>query len=394
MKNRSLYNELVKQIDHKNALLITGLRQVGKTTLMMSLFKQAQMPKIWFDFDNPLDQKYFENDDYNQIYQRLKIDTSAKDKRFLVCIDEIQNYPPVTRIIKYLIDHFQVKFILTGSSNFYLRNLFPESLSGRKFLYHLSPLSFKEYLYFNDVISHNEVIQFEPIETIKNINNYVQYKKREHLYDQYLEFGGFPEVVTTSDKDTKKLILKNIFASFFEKDLRILSDYKDIRELRDLILLLAPRSCSVLDVTKLASELGIDRIKVYHYLEFLQGIFFIKLLPRFSKSIDKSVAGGRKVFFADTGLLQLLGKIPDGQVFENAVVNQLAEYGSLSFYRYRNTSELDVIIDNKYGFEIKTTGTVSDVKHVGKLKEKIGLQECKVISKKYIDETYVYPHFL
>src|SRR5512145_8141 len=199
MKKRRLYIEMIRQMDHKNALLITGLRQVGKTTLMRALYNQAQMPKIWFDLDNPLDQKYFENDDFNQVYQRLKSDTSASDKRVLVCIDEIQNFPPITKMVKYLIDHYQVKFILTGSSNFYLQNLFPESLSGRKFHYQLNPLSFSEFLYFNDFITEDQVLQEYSIHDVLHNAGYIDYKKREILFDSYLEYGGFPEVVVTPD---------------------------------------------------------------------------------------------------------------------------------------------------------------------------------------------------
>lgn len=394
MKQRALYFELVRQMEHKNALLITGLRQVGKTTLMRKIYDQADRPKIWFDLDNPLDQKYFENDDYNQIFYRLKQDTSAGKDRLLVCIDEIQNYPPVTKVIKYLIDHHQVKFVLTGSSNFYLRNLFPESLSGRKFLYQLQPLSFREYLYFNDLITDEQLQMAPSVQGIIRSNDYIDYKNHEVHYENFLEYGGFPEVVTTSDHETKRLILKNIFASFFERDLRLLSDFKDIRELRDLILLLAARVGSVLDITKLSSELAVDRVKIYHYLEFLQGIFLIRLLPRFSKSVDKSVAGGRKVYFADTGILQMLCKVSEGMLLENAVINQLSAYGDLSFYRYRNTSEIDAILDGKYGFEIKTTGTASDQKHLDKLKEKIGLQHAYIISKRYVDGQFIFPGFL
>ena len=71
MKKRLLYYELVKYLNHKNALLITGMRQVGKTTLMRQVFAQLKEPKLWFDFDNPLDQKVFEDEDYKVIYKRL-----------------------------------------------------------------------------------------------------------------------------------------------------------------------------------------------------------------------------------------------------------------------------------------------------------------------------------
>ncbi len=278
-------------------------------------------------------------------------------------------------------DHFSVKFIVTGSSNFYLKNLFPESLSGRKFLYHLSPLTFYEYLYFHNKISLDELKKHNLRSALKPLDLF-KFKKFESDYEDYLVFGGFPEVVVTENVETKRLILKNIFASFFEKDLRIISDYKDIRELRDLILLLVPRVGSMLQVSKLASELGVSRVKVYEYLEFLQGTFFIHLLSRYSKSVDRSVAGGKKVYFSDTGILNIIGSINEAQLFENAVVNQLRDFGEVSFY-HRSTAEIDVILDRKIAFEVKITATPEDYRKLARLSKEIEINRYYLISKKF-----------
>lgn len=381
MKKRLLYYELVKYVNHKNALLITGMRQVGKTTLMRQIYKNINGSKLWFDFDNPLDQKIFEDEDYDVIYKRL-VDMGKKTGKLSVFIDEIQNFPEITRIIKYLIDHYNVKFYLTGSSNFYLKNLFPESLSGRKFLYKLPPLSFTEYLYFRDKLSLKE-IQNLTLEDAYEKNNIFIHKKRIAEYEDFLLYGGFPEVVITEDKNTKIMVLRNIFASFFEKDIKILSDYSDVRELRDMILLLVPRVGSMLDVTRLASELGVDRVKIYRFLEFLQGTFFIRLLPRFAKSIDRAIAGGKKVYFTDTGLLNMVGKVNEAQVFENAVINQLSNYGNVSFYNKRNTAEIDIVLDKTTAFEIKLTGTERDISKLSELSAGLEISQSFVISKKF-----------
>lgn len=394
MKKRLLYYEIVKQLEHKNALVVTGMRQVGKTTLMKQIFAEIKGAKIWYDLENPLDQLVFEEKDYNQIYKRLVREAGAGDKeRLFVCIDEIQSFPEITRIIKYLIDHYGVKFIVTGSSNFYLRNLFPESLSGRKFLYVLMPLDFREILYFNDVISREEALS--PRSLGKKENNPVDHEKRKADYEVFLQYGGFPEVVITGDRETKKLILKNIFASFFEKDLQVLSDIRNIRELRDLILLLVPRTGNILDITKIAAELGVQRPKVYNYLEFLQGIFFLRLIPRFSSSIDRSVAGGRKVYFADTGLLNLMGKVNEGQLFENAVCNQLIHYGELHYFNKRNTAEIDFILNRETGIEVKLNGTLRDLDKLQYLSAKLGLKKSYLISKRFLrHEKVLSPVFL
>lgn len=215
-------------------------------------------------------------------------------------------------------------------------------------------------------------------------NTLFTHKARQSEFEDFIHYGGFPEVITTSDKETKQLVLKNIFASFFEKDLKILSDYTDIRELRDLILLLVPRVGSMLDITRLAAELGVDRVKMYKFIEFLQGTFFIRLLPKFG-TIDRSVAGGKKVYFADTGILNTIGKVSEGQLFENTVINQLSKYGPLSFYNKRNTAEIDTILDKKTAFEIKLTGTVQDHTKVSSLTQALGITESFVISKKFLE---------
>jgi len=385
-KKRVVLSQIEKHIDHKNAVIITGMRQVGKTTLMRFIFEQIKdKPKIWFDFDNPLDQKIFENVEYRNIYENLKKQSKAKDnERIFVFIDEIQNFSEITKVIKFLIDQYGVKFFVTGSSNFYLKNLFPESLSGRKFLYELSPLSFREYLYFKEKISFEDASNWD-IEKAIQSSNLIDFKKWETDYADFIMFGGFPEVCITEDEETKKEVLKNIFASFFEKDLKILSDYKDIRELRDLILLLVPRVGSTLDITKIASELGVGRAKIYDYLDFLQGTFFIKLISKFSKSIDRTVAGGRCVYFSDTGILNSIGSVNEGQLFENAVMNQLGKYGEVNFYRGKTGLEIDAILNKKIALEIKTKGTKEYLKDLEKRSREIGIKNLFLISKDYTD---------
>jgi predicted AAA+ superfamily ATPase len=392
MKKRLLYFELEKYLDHKNALIITGMRQVGKTTLMRQIFDNISGPKLWFDFDNPLDTMYFEDEDYESIYRALL--KLAGNEKPVIFIDEIQNFPGITRIIKYHIDHYRLKYILTGSSNFYLRNLFPESLSGRKFLFVLKPLDFAEIKYFKDLLKAGEIrhdLQFEEIVS----GQFTEYKKFSGLYEEYLEFGGFPEVVVTENIEGKRMVLKNIFSSFFEKDLKILSGIREIRELRNLILLLVPRVGNMADITRFASELGIGRVKVYEYLEFLQGSFFLTLLPRFSKSIDKSVAGGRKIYFSDTGLLNVTGKVNEGQLFENAIANQLSLYGELSFYNKRNSAEIDFILNREIAFEVKLKTVSSDYNRTKSIASSAGIKRCFIVSKAHVrDENVILPVFL
>lgn len=390
MYNRALYFEILPQLEHKNAIVITGMRQVGKTTLMKQLRDAWKGKKLWFDFDNPLDYMVFESVDYKAIYGHLKQEVGAREgERFLVCIDEIQNFPQITKVIKYLIDYYEVKFIVTGSSNYYLRNLFPESLSGRKFLFTLHPLSYREYLYFQGELNAEELTP--SIEEVLQKQSVSRIHKLSRFYEEYMEYGGFPEVALTPDKETKQLVIRNIFASFFEKDIKVFSELKDVRELRDLILLLGPRNGNILDVTRLASELGVNRVKLYNYLEFLEGTFFIRLVPKFSKSIDRSVAGGKKVYFTDTGILNLVSKVSSGQLLETTVANQLVHYGKIAFYNKQNSGEIDFILNDEIAFEVKQKAVLSDLRKLHKIASKLKMKRQFVISNTICDmEEVVY----
>ncbi|MFZ4523702.1 MAG: ATP-binding protein [Bacteroidales bacterium] len=394
MYRRELYYTILPQLNHKNAIVITGMRQVGKTTLMRQLAGSWEGKYSWFDFDNPLDYMLFENIDYKVIFKELMRLTGAKEgERFLVCIDEIQNFPEITKIIKYLIDHYGIKFIVTGSSNYYLRNLFPESLSGRKFLFILHPLSYREYLCFHGLLPETG-IQPDGKEVFKHHDRVSVHNRRE-LYEQYMEFGGFPEVALTKDYSTKLMILKNIFASFFEKDIRVFNELKDVKELRDLILLLGPRNGNILDITRLASELGINRVKVYNYLEFLEGIFFLKLVPKFTHSIDRSVAGGKKVYFSDTGILNLVTKTSTGQLLETTVANQLQHYGSICYFNKRNTAEIDFILNGEIALEVKQKAIEPDIQKLEKLALSLSIPKYYIVSNTPDDnEHVVFPWFL
>ena len=394
MFKRNLFYTILPQLQHKNAIVITGMRQVGKTTLMRQLADAWEGKSVGYDFDNPLDHLLFENIDYNAVYEDLRRATGANaGERFLVCIDEIQNFPAITKIIKYLIDHYNVKFIVTGSSNYYLRNLFPESLSGRKFLYILYPLSFREYLHFNGRLSEKELAPDQ--EEVFKKHSPATIHKRQELFGQYMEFGGFPEVTLTTDYETKRLILRNIFASFFEKDIKVFSELKDVKELRDLIILLGPRNGNILDVTRLSSELGINRVKTYNYLEFLEGTFFLHLIPKFTRSIDRSVAGGKKVYFSDTGILNLITKTSPGQLLETTVANQLLNYGRISYFNNRNTAEIDFILNDEIALEVKQKAIEPDLHKLEKLARNLSIQKYFIVSNTAVEKDgVVYPWFL
>jgi len=377
---RRLEPLLVKEIDKENIVVLTGMRQVGKTTLMKHIFNMIpSRNKVFLDMENPLNQKIFEEENFENIVLNLKKFGINFNEKSFVFIDEIQLAPNIVKPIKYLFDHYKIKFFLTGSSSFYLKNLFPESLAGRKIVYELFPLDFMEFLIFKN---KEKEFFWNFSEKARN-KNIISFQLFKGLFDEYITFGGFPRVVLEEDPTRKKKILEDIFKSYYEKDIKTLSDFKEIGRLRDLILLLSNRVGSKIEITKIASEIGVSRETIYSYLNFLEMTYFIFLIRPLSRSLNGEVRGARKVYFCDTGLLNYLTKLKEGVVFENAVFLNLKKYGEINYYQKYKGPEIDFILNKAIGLEVKLKADEKDIKKLKKLSERIKLKESFIVVKEF-----------
>jgi len=149
---RRLLDQIKPFIQSPEIIVITGMRRVGKTTLLRMLYEKIESAnKVFIDLENLLNRKLFQEDDFNNIWNNLKPLGISKADRAYIFIDEIQLQPEIVHALKYLHDHYNVKFFASGSSSFYLKNLFPESLAGRKIIFELFPLDFHEFLRFRDI---------------------------------------------------------------------------------------------------------------------------------------------------------------------------------------------------------------------------------------------------
>lgn len=381
---RKIFQGIEKRIKDKEIIVVTGMRRVGKTTLFRMLFDKLESKnKVFFDMENPLDQKIFEEEDYNNLWANLKPFNIINTERAFIFIDEIQAKPEIVKVVKYLYDHYNVKFFLTGSSSFYLKNLFPESLSGRKILFELYPLDFEEFLLFKGYKREF----YENFKDKEKNKNKVNYEKTKKIYEEYLEFGGFPQVVLASENERKKEFLIDIFKSYFEKDVGGLADFREINKFRDLLLLLLKRVGTKLDISKLASELGVSRETVYSYISFLENTYFIRLISPFTQSIDREISGTKKVYICDNGIGRYIGKCADGNLLENGVFNNLRSYGEIKYYERRSGGEIDfILVEKKIALEVKHKGDEKDYLRIKRISKDIGLKEAYVISQDFVDK--------
>ncbi|MFB6181391.1 MAG: ATP-binding protein, partial [Candidatus Magasanikbacteria bacterium] len=143
MIKRDLYDKIEPNLDSPEAIVITGMRRVGKTTLLQYIHEQIDSKnKLFLDLENPLNQGYFEEDDFERIKETFSSQGVDFDQPVYIFLDEIQLVDNLPQVVKYLMDHYRVKFFLTGSASFYLKNKFSESLAGRKYIYQLYPFNF------------------------------------------------------------------------------------------------------------------------------------------------------------------------------------------------------------------------------------------------------------
>jgi hypothetical protein len=389
---RKILDKIRPYLNQKEIIVLTGMRRVGKTTVYRILFDEIKSNnKIFLDLENPLNQKIFEEINYDNIWLNLqRLNINPKEKAYIF-LDEIGAMPKIVKVIKYLFDHYNTKFFLTGSSSFYLKNLFPESLAGRKFTFELYPLDFEEFLIFKG-IKEKFTQDFNQKDKDKNL---ITYEKLARLYDEYLEHGGFPQVVLAQNSELKKMALEDIFKSYFEKDVKILADFKNLNAFRDLLILLLERVGAKLDISKLASEVGVSRATVHNYISFLKETYFLNLVPAYSKSLDRQVSSAKKLYLCDTGLINRFVKVNEGSLFENSVYLNLKKYGKISYFQKRNGAEIDFILeDKKIALEVKKTAAIQDYNRLKKVALSLGLTHSYIITKKFIDKKGFIPAVL
>lgn len=377
---RQIFKQLESELTTKEITVITGMRRVGKTTALTHLYDLVTSKnKIMLDLENPLHRKVFEEENYDAVWNNLKQFNVNNEEKAYILLDEVQNLPEVSRVVKYLYDHWDVKFILTGSSSYYLRNLFPESLAGRKIIFEMFPLTFTEFLVFKKVTRKiSESFAQKALD-----KNKISYEKLIPYYAEFIEFGGFPSVVIEENFERKKTMLSEIFTSYFEKDAKNLSDFRDMSKLRDLILLLVPRVASRIEINKLASQLSVSRETVYNYLSFLEKTYFISLLSRHSSSIDRQSAGSKKLFLCDCGIVNVLGRVSSGQLLEQSVFQNLRTRKKLSYYNKDGKSEIDFVVDATIALEVKMSASRQDIANLKKRAESTKLSEYYIISQQF-----------
>jgi len=325
--------ELRKYLDFKQIIILTGLRRVGKTTLMKLIIEELIAKGI--DSKHIL---YVSLDDYllhknnileivNEFRQVHKIKIEEKIYLFL---DEVTYKEDFHVQLKNIYDSQNTKLFVASSSASMLRDK-KASLTGRAITLEIKPLDLEEYLFFNGI-------------TIK--------KRDKQLYKthflEYCKVGGLPENVLNPNRE----YLMNLVDDIIQKDITAFHAIKNHQIVRDYFTLLMERSGKQLSINKIGKILGISPDTSKRYLGFFESTYLIHLLPRWGKTNQKLLSA-KKIYASDLGIKHMfMGERDLGSYFENYIYLLLRNKKTL-YYLYENTTEIDFFTEDKILIESK-----------------------------------------
>ena len=375
---RLLEREILRYLPEKEALIILGARQVGKTCLMLRIKSriEKEFPCFYFDLEKPQDLEKVEAG-CEEFLQFLEIQGASRKKRNVVFIDEIHYLSEPAKFIKLMVDHYssRVKLIVSGSSSLEIKKKFKESMVGRKFIFYLYPLNFYEFLIFKE---REDLAKLLPQRSFLYFSGedkthfFLEEYKRYFL--EFVIFGGYPRVAMAKDLELKKKVLEEIVISYILKDIRSLFQIEDVAKFNRLVKLLAINSANLLNVNSLSSAAGIPRYLISQYVTVLENTYLIELLPPYFTNKKKEVVKTHKVYFLDNGLRNyLIGsnfyfteeREDIGALLKAITFSGLKKKGEevkLYFWRTQNKAEVDFILEHAgrlYPVEVNRSGKPS-----------------------------------
>lgn len=331
MIERMFAGKIRDAANSRKIVILLGARQVGKTTLLKSLFDSDSI--LWLNGDELDVQNLFET----LSAQRFKVYLGTKK---IVVIDEAQRISNIGLRLKVLADSLpDLQIFATGSSSFDLANNVNEPLTGRKRELHLFPLSFEELVNHSDLLTEKRMIPHR------------------------LVFGSYPEVVTSQGNEIE--VLKELSQSYLYKDILTFEKIRRSDRLVKLLQALAWQIGSQVSYNELAQTCSMDAKTVEHYINILEQAFIVFRLGTFSRNLRNELKNSRKVYFYDNGIRNAIianfspieNRNDAGALWENYVISErikkLSYDGSFTnswFWRTKEQQEVDYIEEKDGNF--------------------------------------------
>ncbi len=386
MIRRKILPVLEKYINEPETMILIGSRQVGKTFLMKVLQENLENKgerTIFLNLDVETDKHFLTSQHALVDYLRLKF---GNNKGY-VFIDEIQRKENAGLFLKGIYDMtLPYKFIVSGSGSLDIKAKIKESMAGRKRLFHIDPISFEEFANFKTHYQYEtKLANFFAIDKIQT----------RSLFEEYMMFGGYPNVVLADTIDEKRHQIDEIYKSYIERDITDMLEVEKPEALTNLLIMLASQVGSIVNINELSNTIDISAKTVQRYLWYLEQTFIIKRVSPFYRNKRSEIVKAPIYYFYDTGLrnnlLGLFNIAPmpptlTGHLFENVLFNLLRSRfhftsTTIHFWRTRDNAEVDFIIDSglyacpieaKYTQLKKTTIPRSFKSFISKYKPKYG----------------------
>ena len=405
MIERTIKKALINSIKSYPVTLVTGARQVGKSTLCYELKKELNFNYVSLD---DMDERQLANDDPKFFL--------SKHQAPLI-IDEVQNAPLLFEYIESIVNKERLEsgdangmYVLTGSQKFKLMKNVTESLAGRVGIINMSPLS------FNEIIKRDEIPFTVKVNKAEERCSYQM--TIDNLFEQITK-GFYPELYRNPDLD-KDTFYSNYVATYIDRDVSELIDVKNKLSFHKLMQLLASLTGEELIYDKIAKYIGVDKKTIINWISVLETSNIIYLLqPYFETSLTKRIIKRPKIYFRDTGLACYLAKLSDaknlsvshfsGHFVETYVINEIIKtyentntHAEFYYYRDNEQNEIDLIIQRRgelLFIEIKSgmkfsKGDIKAFNKFDKSKYKIGESAVICLTQsvyKIDDNAYVLP---
>ncbi len=337
---RTQEQNIRQRLDKGKAIIVTGPRQVGKTTLVRQISESLGRKTLWLTGDDPEARSLL---DQISLARLKNIVGSHK----VVVVDEAQRFTNAGLMLKLFTDHLpQVQLLVTGSSSLDLAAQTKESLTGRKFEFSLFPLSFVE------------------------MSNHQGYLAERSLLEHRILYGFYPEVVQHEPQEAQK-ILNDLSDGLMYKDLLTLDQVKKPSLLVKLLQALALQIGSEVSYNEVAQLIGADPLTVERYVDLLEQSFVLFRLSSLNRNAHNEIRKGRKIYFFDNGIRNAIIKNfsplalrnDTGALWENFLLaerlkrNAYTEYFcNAYFWRTTTQQEIDYVEDaggRLHAFEFK-----------------------------------------
>lgn len=348
---RAITSAIADWLDEPEVLVLSGARQVGKTSIVYQLIsrllsERGVPPEDVYYLD--LDQAGFA-DFVADSGAFLRFLDPARTRTGWVFLDEVQRLEEPGRLVKALHDlPIPLKFVLTGSYSLDIRRKTTEALTGRKKVFRVGQLDFAEFLHAVGSPSASVAIE----ESTERLHR----EELAHRLDEYATFGGYPAVVTTRDREKKLGRLEELRQSYLEKDIAGFLRVENLSAFRNLMTLLASQQGGLVNVQELSNTLGVDRKTVARYIGHLEDTYVVHRVPPFYRNPRTEISKMAKLFFADSGFRNLtlgltssvLIRTDAGAVLEGLVADALFRScepgGRVRYWRSKAGAEVDFVV--------------------------------------------------